>query len=81
MPAAEPIGNLPAVAGLGVLHFQDVVLEQPRQHAAIEWAEGMELTRVYVNTRQTMLTMVYKLRRSAEKRWCLRGYRRLGEVI
>jgi hypothetical protein len=29
-----------------------------------------------------MLTMVFKLHRSAEKRWfCLRGYRRLGEVI
>lgn len=33
-------------------------------------------------SRQTMLTMVFKLCRSAEKRWRrLRGYRRLGEVI
>jgi transposase-like protein len=33
-------------------------------------------------SRQTMLTMVFKLCRSAEKRWFrLRGYRRLGEVI
>ena len=33
-------------------------------------------------SRQTMLTMVFKLCRSAEKRWHrLRGYRRLGEVI
>lgn len=32
--------------------------------------------------RQTMLTMVFKLCRSAEKRWRrLQGYRRLGEVI
>ena len=33
-------------------------------------------------SRQTMLTMVFKLCRSAEKRWRrLQGYRRLGEVI
>ena len=33
-------------------------------------------------SRQTMLTMVFKLCRSAESRWFrLRGYRRLGEVI
>ena len=33
-------------------------------------------------SRQTMLTMVFKLCRSAERRWCrLQGYRRLGEVI
>lgn len=33
-------------------------------------------------SRQTMLTMVFKLCRSAETRWRrLRGYRRLGEVI
>ncbi len=33
-------------------------------------------------SRQTMLTMVFKLCRSAEKRWFrLRGYKRLGEVI
>jgi transposase-like protein len=33
-------------------------------------------------SRQTMLTMVFKLCRSAERRWFrLRGYRRLGEVI
>ncbi len=33
-------------------------------------------------SRQTMLTMVFKLRRSAERRWFrLRGYRHLGEVI
>ena len=33
-------------------------------------------------SRQTMLTMVFKLGRSAQKRWRrLQGYRRLGEVI
>ena len=33
-------------------------------------------------SRQTMLTMVFKLCLSAEKRWRrLQGYRRLGEVI
>lgn len=33
-------------------------------------------------SRQTMLTMVFKLCRSAEKRWRrLQGYRRLGEVV
>ena len=33
-------------------------------------------------SRQTMLTMVFKLCRSAQKRWRrLQGYRRLGEVI
>ena len=33
-------------------------------------------------SRQTMLTMVYKLCRSAESRWCrLKGHQRLAEVI
>ncbi|MHA1410646.1 MAG: IS256 family transposase, partial [Candidatus Odinarchaeia archaeon] len=33
-------------------------------------------------SRQTLLTMVFKLSLSAQKRWRrLRGYKRLGEVI
>ncbi len=49
---------------------------QAELEGLLEEYEGQRLSR------QTMLTMVFKLCRSAEKRWRrLQGYRRLGEVV
>jgi len=43
LPAAEPIGALPAEAALGGQHLQDVVLEPPREPLIVKRAEGMKL--------------------------------------
>ena len=42
VPAAEPIGELPAEAALAGQHLQDVVLEKAREPLIVEWTERME---------------------------------------
>ena len=43
VPAAEPIGEVPAETTLGGRHLQDVVLEQPREPLRVQRAEGLKL--------------------------------------
>ncbi len=43
VPAAEPIGELPAETALRGQQLQDVVLEQPREPLRVQRAEGLKL--------------------------------------